>query len=291
MQATSLDPSVPAKPVLKWAGGKRRLAPRIVAKLPDRIGTYYEPFLGSAAVFFHLAAEGRFRRAVLSDANGALMDVYLALQKNVRKLIRVLESKRYQKLGEDAYYEIRALDPGELDSFERAARTIYLNKTGYNGLYRLNRSGQFNVPFGRYTRPTIFLADRLLAAGAALQKAELRVNDFTLAVADADRGDAVYFDPPYVPLSRTSAFTAYSKDVFGPEQHERLADVFGALAKRGVRAVLSNSDTRLTRELYESFDTERIVVARPINSDATKRGGVGELLVSNTKRRTVKKRT
>jgi DNA adenine methylase len=290
MQATPLDTSVPPKPVLKWAGGKRRLAARIVAKLPEQLDTYYEPFLGSAAVFFHLSAQGRIRRAVLADNNAALMDVYRALQKDVKRLIRTLSTKRYRTLGEDAYYEIRGLDPEELDEFERAARTIYLNKTGYNGLYRLNRSGHFNVPFGRYEKPTIYLPEVLRAASISLQKADLLDGDFEKIVASAKRGDAVYFDPPYVPVSRTSYFTSYSKEGFGLEQHQRLAKVFGSLSKRGVVAVLSNSDTTFTQDLYDKFETEHIVVARPINSDATKRGGVGELLVKNSPQKTMKVR-
>jgi DNA adenine methylase len=284
MQAPSREASPPPKPVLKWAGGKRRLAARIVAKFPERIGTYFEPFLGSAAVFFHLSAQERIGRAVLSDNNAALIEVYRALRSDVQRLMRVLGHKRFRVFGEEAYYEIRGLDPEELDPFERAARTIYLNKTGYNGLYRLNRSGQFNVPFGRYERPTIFVPEALLAASRALQKAELSVGDFEGVAGDAVAGDAVYFDPPYVPVSRTSSFTAYSHEAFGQAEHERLARVFAKLSQRGVPAVLSNSDTRWTRSLYENFDVESIMVARPINSDATRRGGVGELLVRNLKK-------
>jgi DNA adenine methylase len=288
MQAAPLDPSVAAKPVLKWAGGKRKLAPRIAEKLPSRIRTYFEPFLGSAAVFFHLAATQRFEHAVLADSNAALMDVYQALQKDVGRLLRTLEQKRYRTLGERAYYTVRALDPTGLDRFERAARTIYLNKTGYNGLYRQNRSGQFNVPFGRYKKPTIYNEGTLRAAAAALGRAELVVGDFGKIVESAGRGDAVYFDPPYVPVSRTAYFTAYAKEAFGEEEHQRLADVFLDLSRRKVAAVLSNSDTSWTRELYQRWDTDHIVVPRPINSDASKRGGVGELLVKNSRRRATK---
>lgn len=285
MQAAPLDPRVAAKPVLKWAGGKRKLAPRIAALLPGRIRTYFEPFLGSAAVFFHLAATQRFEHAVLSDSNGALMDVYQALRQDVGKLLGVLEHKRYRTLGEKAYYAVRSLDPADLDRFERAARTIYLNKTGYNGLYRQNRSGQFNVPFGRYKKPTIYNEGTLRSAAQALNLAELVVGDFESIVKSAGRGDAVYFDPPYVPVSRTAYFTAYAKEAFGEGEHERLARVFAELSGRGVRAVLSNSDTDYTRELYQRWSTEHLVVPRPINSDAKKRGGVGELLVRNVKRR------
>lgn len=276
---------VPPKPVLKWAGGKSRLTSLILAKLPDTIGTYYEPFLGSAAVFFQLASEGRFRRAVLGDKNPDLIDVYQALQTDVDELIRVLERKRYTTIGEEAYYQVRSQDPRKLNLYERAARTIYLNKTGYNGLYRVNRAGDFNVPFGRYKNPTIFDPRRLAASARALEKVKLVVGDFEELVQGATKGDAVYFDPPYVPLSKTSNFTAYSKDAFEAEHHKRLSEVFRSLAKRGVVAVLSNSDTELTSELYESWDLERITVTRPINSNAQKRGGVTELLVRNVRKK------
>ncbi len=270
-----------ARPFLKWAGGKSRLVPAIGRHLPSRIKTYYEPFLGSGAVFFALANEGRFERAALSDQNRELVDVYRALKKDVEGVISLLATYRYD---EGLYYELRAVDPASLSLTERAARTVFLNKTGYNGLYRVNRSGQFNVPFGRHKKPNICDEARLRAASRVLKRVKLGVADFEVACANAEPGDAVYFDPPYVPVSKTSNFTAYSAYDFGEQAHARLAECFGSLARRKVRAVLSNSDTPLTRQLYSGWQTEKLSVRRSINSVADKRGGVSELLVHNERK-------
>jgi DNA adenine methylase len=269
---------------LKWAGGKARLVPQILARLPQRIDTYFEPFVGGGAVFFALASAERFRRAVLSDKNRDLLDVYRALQREVEGVIRKLEEYRARH-SRDTYYETRQLDPEQLDLTERAARLIYLNKTGYNGLYRVNRAGQFNVPLGRYENPLICDAERLRAAAHALRprKVSLEANDFELVAARAKPGDAVYFDPPYVPVSTTANFTAYHSEAFGREAHQRLADTLVRLTQAQVAAVLSNSDTRWTQRLYDRklFDISRVLVTRPINSKSTARGNVRELLISN----------
>lgn len=263
--------------MLKWAGGKGRLVPRIIEKLPEKIVTYYEPFAGSAAVFFALASQKRFKRAVLSDQNRELVDVYRALQTDVQAVVKALSPHRYSR---ETFYRLRALDPSKLDLAERAARTIYLNKTGFNGLYRVNRSGQFNVPFGRHTNPTICDESRLAQAAALLKSVKLEVQDFETACKRAKAGDAVYFDPPYVPLSKTSNFTAYHHEAFDEARHQRLADLFAELAERDVSIVLSNSDTPLTRKLYAKWHPQKIMVARPINSKKTHRGDVPELLVT-----------
>jgi DNA adenine methylase len=274
------------RPILKWAGGKTRLVPAILGKLPSQIGTYYEPFVGGAAVFFALAAEKRFKRAVLADKNRELIDVYKGVKADVDGVIRLLRDYA-RRHDEDTYYATRELSPESLDLAQRAARLLYLNKTGYNGLYRVNRSGQFNVPFGRYTNPTICNEPRLRAAAGALNArgVSIKVADFERASARAEPGDAVYFDPPYVPLTKTASFTGYHSESFGPDEHQRLADTFAALTKRKVAAVLSNSGGRETRRLYESrgVELESVLVTRPINSKATARGAVPELIVSNTK--------
>lgn len=264
----------PARPVLKWAGGKTQILSEILELLPQRIGTYFEPFAGGGAVFFALAAEGRFERAVLADRNPDLLAVYRALQADADGVVRELERMRHS---EDEYYRIRALAPRSL--VKRAARVIYLNKTGYNGLYRVNRSGQFNVPFGRYKNPNICDADNLRAAGAVLAEVEIVEADFEEVCTRARRGDAVYLDPPYVPVSRTANFTAYARHPFGPTEHERLAQAFADLERRGVPAVLSNSDTPETRALYRGFRAQKVKVTRNINSRPTARGPVDELLV------------
>lgn len=266
------------RPVLKWAGGKSRSVPYISRALPPSIETYYEPFVGGAAVFFALASEGRFKGAVLSDKNKALIDVYRAVKsrRDVESLIKILQGYRYER---EEYYRVRAIDPATLDLPERAARIIFLNKTGYNGLYRVNSRGEFNVPFGRHRAPTICDADNLRAAHTVLKKVALDIADFAAAVEDAKPGDAVYFDPPYDPVSKTSNFTAYHKDDFGQDNHERLARTFADLADRGVDVVLSNSATKFTKKLFSAWKSELIPVSRPINSKADSRGAVDELLV------------
>ncbi|MEY4546302.1 MAG: Modification methylase LlaDCHIA [Pseudomonadota bacterium] len=274
------------RPVLKWAGGKGRLLPKILPLLPERIETYFEPFVGGGAVFFALASERRFRRAVLSDLNAELVDVYRGIKKDVEAVIRLLEQYR-KKHDADLYYRTRQLEPQRLELAERAARLIYLNKTGYNGLYRVNRKGQFNVPFGSYVNPAICDAERLRAAAVTLRARglKLEVGDFASVTERAQPGDAVYFDPPYAPRSTTANFTSYHSQEFGRIAHEQLASTLEELTERGVRTVLSNSDTRFTRQLYDRqrFQVQKVLVARPINSKSTARGSVGELLVDNSR--------
>ncbi len=236
-----------AAPFLKWAGGKRQLLAHIAPLLPARIDTYFEPFLGGAAVFFRLAAEGRFRRAVLADANPDLVNCYLAIRDDVDGVIDALGKFRNDSA---LYYRVRRRDPSKLSATDRAARLIYLNRCGYNGLYRVNSSGQFNVPFGRYLRPVICDEDRLRAASAALKKARILCRDFASTLKQVFPDDFVYLDPPYVPLSATSSFTAYAKSHFGVEDQERLAQVLRKLAAQKVPALLSNSDCQTTRQLY-----------------------------------------
>jgi DNA adenine methylase len=269
-------PRMPERPFLKWAGGKTALLGEILGRLPAAIETYYEPFVGGGAVFFALARERRFRRAVLSDANRELVDVYLAVKHDIDPLIAALR-KHAARHSEEHYYEVRERSPRSL--VERAARVIYLNKTGYNGLYRVNRSGGFNVPYGRYKKPNVCDEPNLRAAHAALARASVEVADFEKVCGRAKRGDAVYLDPPYVPLSKTASFTAYDRHPFGMEEQRRLAAAFGELTDRGVVALLSNSSTPETNELYAGFRSERIGVARAINSRGTARGPVEELLV------------
>jgi DNA adenine methylase len=269
------------RPVLKWAGGKSRSLPHISAALPASINRYYEPFVGGAAVFFSLSTQQRFKRAVLSDQNPALIDVYRAVKHHVDDLIEALGRHRYDR---EEYYRVRALDPSTMDLPERAARVIFLNKTGYNGLYRVNSRGQFNVPFGRHKAPTICDPTNLRAAQKALAKVRLNVGDFEETCEDAQPGDAVYFDPPYDPLSKTASFTAYHKEEFGRSDHERLARTFARLARKGVAVVLSNSYTAFTKDLFSDWVTKKVSVSRPINSKASARGAVHELLVTTRER-------
>ena len=265
--------SVP-RPLLKWAGGKRQLLSCISRRLPEKISTYYEPFVGGGAVFFSLAAEGRFERAVLSDQNEELIGTYLAVQTDVDAVIKALREMPHS---EEDYYKIRSQKP-RLPA-KRAARMIYLNRTGYNGLYRVNRSGQFNVPFGRYVRPKICDEDRLRSVARVLQGVRLEVADFSSVVKKARAGDAVYFDPPYVPVSATARFAEYHHSPFGDLEHQKLAAVFAELSEKGVATVLSNSDTPRTREIFGGFAHEFVSARRNINSAGAGRGPTSEILV------------
>lgn len=266
-----------ARPFLKWVGGKGQLLEQMRPLLPERFGRYFEPFVGSAALFFHLRPES----ATLTDVNAELINSYVAVQKHVDDVIRALEKHEYE---ETHYYRVRALDPVELSLADRAARTIYLNKTGYNGLYRVNRAGRFNVPFGRYVNPGFRHPDSLAnlrACARALRSVKLAVRDFGEVVRHARRGDFVYFDPPYVPVSETADFTSYIPGGFGQEQQERLAAVFATLAEKGAYVMLSNSDTPRVRALYARFRIDGVLAARSINSKVTHRGKVGEVVVRN----------
>lgn len=267
-----------AVPFLKWAGGKRQLVPRLVALAPERIDTYYEPFMGGAAMFFALAERGRFSRAVLSDANAELVSCYRTLQGDVDAVVDELRSPRYRN---DAvrYYRARDRDVSGLSAVERAARLIYLNRCGFNGLYRVNSKGIFNVPFGRYRNPLICDEDRLRAAARALRKVKILCVDFEKALAKAGPRDFVYLDPPYVPVSPTASFTAYAAGSFGPKEQERLAALLRKLGQRSVPALLSNSHCRETERLYRGLELEVVQVRRAINSDGRARGPVGEVLV------------
>ena len=269
-------PSI-ASPIIKWVGGKTKLLPELLARMPDGFGRYYEPFIGGAALFFRVAPE----RAVLNDFNADLIGLYTAVKRDVASVIKRLEHHRTAH-SEAHYYDTRTRwNDRELawTSSERAATFIYLNKTCFNGLWRVNRSGAFNVPIGRYVDPPICVPDALRAAQAILARAELRHGDYRAAVADAARGDFLYFDPPYDPLTPTASFTSYTTDAFGPDQQRELAETARMLVGKGCRVMLSNSDTPFVRSLYKGFKIDRVKCSRAINSNAAKRGDVDEVIV------------
>jgi DNA adenine methylase len=261
---------------LKWAGGKSQLLGALSERVPrvPPFKRYFEPFLGGGALFFSLLP----KRGHLSDVNDEIINCYQVVRDDVRALVEALGDHRYD---EAHYYAVRDTDPARLGRIERAARTIFLNKTGFNGLYRVNRAGKFNVPFGRYAKPAICDEANLRACSAALAGMEISTSDFERAAGRAEAGDFVYFDPPYVPLSRTAAFTAYAPGGFGLDAQSRLAKLFAKLAARGVDVLLSNSDVPEIRELYAPFCIETIPASRVINCKATRRGPVNELLVRN----------
>lgn len=271
-----------AAPFLKWAGGKGQLLDQILARLPREIpGTYVEPFLGGGAVFFELARTGRIQRARLSDRNAELVATYLAVRNELPDLIHALRAHHND---EAHYYAVRALDPSKLTGVERAARTIFLNRVGYNGLYRVNSSGLFNVPFGRYKNPKICDVEGLTHASKALQIADITVADFAETCAGVGVGDVVYLDPPYVPVSKTASFTSYSGR-FDEAEHRRLAETFEHLVDLGAFVLLSNSDTKLSRGLYTGYKITTVEATRAINSKVDKRGAVREVLVQGLRLR------
>jgi len=268
------------RPFLKWAGGKTRLLPILLAYAPHDFRNYHEPFLGGGALFFALYRLGRIRQAFLSDINAELMDTYRALQCAVEEVIAYLEQYPHSK---EFYYALRARDPWKMPLAERAARMIYLNKTGYNGLYRVNKRGQFNVPFGRYKRPNYKDFDNLRAVAKALQdNVHLKTASFEQVAKGVREGDFVYFDPPYDPVSATARFTQYHASGFGKAEQQRLAEVFQQLSKKGVKVMLSNADTPFIRDLYHGLgEIIQVHAPRFINSKGHKRGPQPELLILN----------
>ena len=278
----------PVKPFLKWAGGKRSLLPEILDRIPERdFDLYVEPFLGGGALFLELYRQGRIAKAILNDRNPELINTWKMVRDEPSAVIGTF---RQWQPTEENFYAVRALDEKTLSTVERAARVIWLNRHCFNGLYRLNRAGRFNVPFGRYKRvPTIDEAN-LYAVSEALQCATLYQLDFSGVLAMAGEGSLVYCDPPYWPVSTTASFTAYDGQTFRTEDQHRLANAFGQLSDRGASGILSNSWTNETVALYEShgLNVDQVFCRRSINRDASKRGPVPEVMVTNFERAEVR---
>jgi DNA adenine methylase len=272
---------IKAEPFLKWAGGKGQLLKQYQAFFPDNFNSYLEPFVGGGAVFFNLFNTQRITTntpVFLIDSNEELINCYLAIKDNAEKIIAILNSGKYRN-NKKVFYNIRAEEPK--NSYERAARIIYLNKTCFNGLYRVNSKGKFNVPFGNYKNPTICDKDNLLAVSSALKKVNILLGDFDRCLDYAKKGDFVYFDPPYQPLNHTSSFTSYTKNSFGVKDQERLRDVFKKLDKKRCNVMLSNSDTKFIRKLYKGYRIEKVYAKRAINCKPSGRGEITELVVLN----------
>jgi DNA adenine methylase (dam) len=276
------------KPYLKWAGGKRQLLPDIIKNLPKNINnyTYYEPFVGAGAVFFELQPQ----KAVINDSNGQLILTYTVIKENVETLITLLKKHR-EKNNKEYFYEIRNLDRdpvkfNALTDAEKAARMIFLNKTCFNGLYRVNSQGLFNVPYGRYKEPAICEDTVLREISGYLNANEINIinNDFEQAVSMADKKSLVYFDPPYHSPDKNN-FTGYQANGFDENEQERLCNIIKKMTKRGIKCLLSNSDTEFIRQLYERdiFDIISVQAKRIINSDSAGRGSVNEVLIKNWK--------
>jgi DNA adenine methylase len=288
-RAPKRDLEVP-RPFLKFAGGKSRLLPELCERLPAKFGRYHEPFVGGGALFWHLQREGLLKGgAVLSDANERLVRAYRGVRDDVGGVIEQLYNHAllHKLQGRTFFERIREAEPE--DPKLVAAWLIYLNKTCFNGLYRVNRKGEFNVSFGDYKDPKILDEENLRACSRALREVELYDCDFevpaTLGCKAGDfvRGDLVYFDPPYVPLTKTALFTGYTSGGFSKADQERLADLARDLKSRGIYVVLTNSDHPLVRELYPEpfWKVERVEVrGDALNTDGAKRGKVGELIIS-----------
>lgn len=262
-----------ASPFVKWVGGKRDILPAVLPHMPKSYGKYYEPFVGGGALFFHFAP----RRAVLADSNMRLIRAYRGVKGDVESVIAILKTFPYSK---NFYLELRAREIDAASDVQVAAWLIYLNKTGYNGLYRVNSKNIFNVPFGSHKNPNICDELNLRACARALAGTTLKHADFEVATSNAVEGDLVYFDPPYVPRSNSSRFTSYTASGFGPEEQERLRDVALRLKRRGVHVRLSNSSTGLVERLYsKDFDLVPIQARRRVNRDAKGRGQITEYLI------------
>lgn len=267
-------------PVLKWVGGKRQLIPEIEKYIPQYT-KYYEPFVGGGAVLFHLQP----KKAVINDLNSELMNLYEVIKSNVEELIEDLAKHKNEA---SHFYDVRGLDRDKekysrLSNIEKASRIIYLNKTCYNGLFRVNRAGEFNTPFGDYKNPNIVNEITLRAVSNYFNKAEITFlnGDFEEAVSGIRKGSFVYFDPPYDPVSDSANFTGYNKGGFDREEQKRLKRLCDTLDKRGVKFLLSNSATDFIRDLYKDYKVEIIQAKRAINSKADLRGEVDEVLVRN----------
>ncbi len=287
MLTHTLQTSFP-RPFLKWAGGKSQLIQQYVPYFPQYFETYHEPFLGGGAVFFYLYRYQSIHslplhsariKAFITDINSELINAYCCVQAQVEELILLLEEHQI-KHDKEYYYDVRAR-PEQTD-LERAARLIYLNKTCFNGLYRENPKGEFNVPIGRYKNPNICHPGLLRSVSEALQSAQIEVRAFESILDYAKTElDFVYFDPPYYPLSPTSNFTAYSRYSFNESDQIRLRDTFVELAGRQVKVMLSNSDCPFVRALYSQFKIHEISASRMINSNAKKRGKISEVLITS----------
>lgn len=298
-----------AKPFLKWAGGKAQLLPTLTSFFPrelesGHIENYYEPFVGGGAVFFKIIHSYNIKQAFLYDINPELILAYEVIKFHVHDLIKALEymENEYLHLSVDGrkeyYYHVRdtynsrsnCTSCSTRDLVQRAAQIIFLNKTCFNGLYRVNKKGLFNVPAGRYKNPTILDMENLLAVSRALKNATLKVGDFETLYDDLQgfSNSFIYYDPPYRPLNQTSSFTAYSNSDFDDKEQKRLAKLFKKLDKLGVKQLLSNSDPHnvdptdnFFDELYKDYKITRVQAKRMINRDASKRGPINELIITN----------
>ena len=265
-------------PIVKWVGGKRQLMFELLKNMPENYNRYFEPFIGGGALFFELQPDN----AYISDMNEELINLYKVVRDNVEELITDLQKHDISK---EYFMEIRNIDRTEeyknWSNIQKASRFIYLNRTCFNGMYRVNSKGEFNVPFGHYKNPRILDENNLINCSNLLQKTEIKHADFSEILKKVKKGDFVYFDPPYVPLIETSSFTSYTKDGFDMDMQFKLRDVCDELDSMGVKFLLSNSDTKLVNKLYENYNIKKVFASRQINANADGRGKITEVLVRN----------
>ena len=268
------------KPILKWAGGKTQLLEHLLPKIPKEYNKYIEPFFGGGALFFALKPNN----SIIADSNPELINLYRVIAKDVNSLISELKNLKNEK---DFFYDMRKKEFSELSEIEAAARTIFLNKTAFNGLYRVNKKGQFNVPFGYYKNPKILDEDQLLAASKLLKKTKILLGDFKDVLCEnAKKGDFIFLDPPYLPVSKFSDFKRYTKEQFHEKDQISLANLVNKLSKKGCHILLTNSNHPLIHELYKDFNIDIYKTKRNINSKSTNRKGE-DIIVSNFKKRII----
>lgn len=273
------------KPFVKWAGGKRQLIPILNENLPKTFGTYFEPFLGGGALLFHMLTERTAQKCSISDLNSDLVLSYTTIRDRVESLIVSLKNheRNYQKDSKSYYYSIRESNPK--NQIEKTSRLIFLNRTCFNGLYRVNSKGKFNVPLGKYTNPNIVNEDNLRSVSHILQssKVDIQCRDFEAVLRDAKKGDLVYFDPPYQPVSDTANFTSYTNKDFTFDDLSRLAELCMNLDSKGCKVLLSNSNSKEVVDMFSTkhWTVSKIQANRSINSNSKKRTGHFELLIKN----------
>jgi len=273
------------KPFVKWVGGKRQLMQDLENNFPKQFGTYHEPFLGGGAVMFNLLSKEPRLSCNVSDFNSDLILAYVTIRDKLGKLIESLEnhSKNYHKDSVEYYYQIRKQEPKQ--QIEKVSRLLFLNKTCFNGLYRVNKKGQFNVPLGRYTNPNIVNKENLTGVSKILQSKKITIScrDFAAVLGDAKKGDLIYFDPPYQPVSKTANFTSYTHRDFIEDDLERLADLGDQLNSKGCHVLLSNSNSKTVKDFFSKkhWKISSINANRAINSNAKKRTGHKEIIIKN----------
>lgn len=276
------EEKVKLKPITKWVGGKRQLLPALNRFRPNNFHKYYEPFVGGGAFLFDLAPNS----AVINDQNFELMNVYRVIKDRPNELIEILKEHQ-QNNSKEYYLNIRSADrDGRINNMnyvQRAARILYMLRVDFNGMYRVNRKGQFNVPYGKYKNPKIVNSSEIINVSNFFNNNNITIldGDFIDALDTVKKGDFVYFDPPYIPLSATSNFTSYTSDGFDYNDQIRLKEAFFRLDAQGIKVMLSNSDTEITRNLYKNAKLHKVQAGRAINSNAALRGKVNELIITN----------